>query len=332
MLSVILVVLKVIGITLAILVGILLLLIALVLWAPVRYRILAAKQEEIYAKVKISWLFRFVYAIIQYEDSKLLCIIRILGIPIYDSRKPKKDKPEKEKKTRVKKIKSKKKKVKKVKSNHHNKIETKQTKTINEIKVKKKTETLVQSSSEVERLEEQEESAQDLNSVRKGMKYRIKQIISIIHSIPSKIRNFIVAWKEKINKAFLLIKKVSAYPKKFKDFIMDEENKAGLRILIQTIKDLLKHIKPKRVEGELILGLDDPCTTGQVLGAISIVYAYIAPKDFQVIPDFQEARLEGRIDARGRIRTFTVLKIVIRLLRDKHFKTLKERFEKFKEE
>lgn len=352
MLNVILMVLKVIGITLAILVGILLLLTALILWVPVRYRILAAKQEEIYAKVKISWFFRFAYVLIRYEDSKLLYIIRILGIPIYDSRKPKKKKPKKENKTKVKKRKIKKRKVKKVKTSHQNKIETKSEKTTSVIQVEKMKETQDSSTSKIKSTDEitktievtktiksseviqldQEENNEELKSVRKGMKYRIKQIINIIHSIPSKIRNFIMVWKEKISKILLLIKKVSAYPKKFKDFLMDEENKAGIQIVIQTIKDLLKHLKPKRVEGELIFGFDDPCTTGQALGAISVVYAFISPKRFQVIPDFQENRLEGRIDARGRICTFTVLRIVIRLLRDEHFKTLKERIDNFKEE
>lgn len=338
MLNVILMILKAIGIILAILVGILLLMTAMILWVPVRYRILASKQEEIeeiYAKVNISWLFRFAHVVIRYKDAKLLILISILGFVIYDSRKPKKEKITKIKKTKVNKIKVKKKKEIKDKSNKNIVKET--TKSIREIQVKE----TIESNSEIQVKEvkeilssevSQEESKEVLVAVRKGMKYRIKQIINTIRSFPSKLRNFFRLWKKRFHQAKLFINKAISYPKKLKDFLLEEENKAGFAIIIETIKDLLKHIKPKKVEGELIFGLDDPCTTGQVLGAISIIYAYIAPKRFFVIPDFETARLEGSIFARGRIRTFTVLRIAIRLLRDEHFKALKEKIEKFKEE
>lgn len=308
MLNIILMILKVIGIIVAALVGILLVLVIEILWVPFRYRVVVSKYEEIRVRVNFSWLLRFIYVLIQYEDSKFLYRIRVLGIPIIDSRRPKKEKRKKHKRKKQSKAK------KELKTNKEEDTEdSAQSKAILEIKEELS-----------ENQEEQSEHDEGTNTKPKenqrSMKCRIRKIIVTIEAFPKKIRALV----RKIVHAF-------AYPKKFKEFLSDEGNKAAIGMIFQSVKDVLKHVGPRSVKGEIVFGLEDPCSTGQALGGISVAAAYLNLRKLCITPDFEEAKLTGWIRATGRIYSFTVLRIIIQLLNDKNIKTLKDRFKQLKE-
>ena len=79
-------ILKIIGIVLLWVIGILLGLLLLILFWPYGYRIGASKKENIRANAGITWLLHFLTADLIYEDGVNLRI-RILGIPVYDKKK-----------------------------------------------------------------------------------------------------------------------------------------------------------------------------------------------------------------------------------------------------
>lgn len=339
MLNVVLMICKVIGIIIAVLLSILLLLTVEILFIPVRYRVIASKHEEIKAKVNFSWLMRIVFIKIQYEESKLLILIRIFGIPIYDSRKPKKEKKLKKAKKKKQKGITSAKSRKDSKNNTESKldstvkIEKEQaaqiagrhtddvTKTLEVSQQETQTQKTQTLESHTEAKELHSETKENTAKTKKGMKYRFKQII-----------NYIKTFWEKVKHLFAFLKKIFEYPKKLKEFLSDEDNKSAFKLIFQTVCDLIKHSRPRKLKGEIIFGMDDPCTTGQILGGLSVVYAYLNVKYVKLIPDFSQARLEGDLDARGRVYSFVVLKIVIRLLRDEHFKKFKSNLSQFKEE
>jgi len=90
MLSIILTILKIIGLILVVILGILLLVIAAILWVPFRYRIVASKYEDMKANVKLSWLCRLIYITFGYDGGKPRFVIRIFGFALIDSNRPKK--------------------------------------------------------------------------------------------------------------------------------------------------------------------------------------------------------------------------------------------------
>ena len=287
MLNVIFLILKIIGIILLVLLGILIFLITSVLVVPVRYEIIAKKYEEISVKVRLSWMLRLIYVGLSYEKSKLLFKIRIIGIPIYNSGKPRKKKTKKARKTKIKKVKEKDQAI-------TNKVDVKE----EETETKEYSQQPVDAMQSNTTSEEKQSDDHVLDTdTKKGMKNRLKQIIDMI-----------------------------------KNVLFGEENRAAFGIILQTIKDLLNHSRPKIKRGEVEFGCDDPATTGQVVGIISCVYAYFSPKRFSILPNFEENKLEGYIDLVGRVRTFTVTRIVIKLLRDKNFKAFRKRINQFKEE
>lgn len=331
MLNIILMILKVIGIIIAALIGILLILVIEILWVPFRYRVIASKYEEIKVRVNFSWLLRLIYVLIQYEDSKLFYRIRVFGIPIIDSRRPKKEK--KKKQSKVKKKRKANKKVKtKASPQEKEMLETR-------LSENEDTSNTVTSSSnepilnnedsakeveEVLTVNDEEQSEHDESKKPKenhrSMKYRIRKIIDTIKALPHKIGALVQKIVHALN-----------YPKKFKVFLSDEKNKSAIGLIFQSVKNVLKHASPRHVKGEIVFGLEDPCSTGQALGGISVAAAYLNLRKLRIIPDFEEAKLEGYIRATGRVYSFTVLRIVIRLLNDTNFKTLKESFKQLKE-
>ena len=71
---------------------------------------------------------------------------------------------------------------------------------------------------------------------------------------------------------------------------------------------LLKCIKPRKLEGNLIVGTNDPATTGQIMAVYGILYPLIG-NNITVTPDFDQQIVEGNLLIKGRITAFKILKI-----------------------
>ena len=97
MLSVILLILKLIGILLASIIGVILLVICLALLVPIRYRIYVSHDKKIYGKVRMHWLLHLICVKALYVDEKLTIKVKLFGITVYDSSRPRKEKKIKEK-------------------------------------------------------------------------------------------------------------------------------------------------------------------------------------------------------------------------------------------
>ena len=110
MIQVILLSLKIIGITVLSLLGLLLLVLALVLFVPIFYRVrIVHNKEKTQVNAKASFLFPLFVVSCQYLK-KFTYRIRVVGFSVLDSEKPKKEKKEK-KSQKAKKEKVKKKKA-----------------------------------------------------------------------------------------------------------------------------------------------------------------------------------------------------------------------------
>lgn len=77
---------------------------------------------------------------------------------------------------------------------------------------------------------------------------------------------------------------------------------------------LLKHIRPRKIAGELVFGFDEPSTTGQVLGLIGTLYPLI-PEKLVIIPDFQDKIFSCDLTARGHLFIIYLVIGIIRIFR-----------------
>lgn len=94
---------------------------------------------------------------------------------------------------------------------------------------------------------------------------------------------------------------------------------------------LWRHIRPQKIWGDIRFGTGDPCSTGQILGGIAVLYGWIG-NGVHITPDFEQACFEGRLEGKGRMRTITMLIIVLRLFMNKDFKELLSEWKQWKED
>lgn len=108
-------------------------------------------------------------------------------------------------------------------------------------------------------------------------------------------------------------------------FVQDEENQKTMKLVLRQVKALLRHILPRKASGYVTFGFDDPYTTGQVLAAASLFYAWYG-QNIELIPMFEEPVLEGELKLKGRIRLGTLLWCGLRVFLNKNFRVLLKRW------
>lgn len=379
-------ILKIIGIILAIILGVVIALILTVLLVPIRYRINGSKKEsiekekeELKFQVLISWLLRIILVKIEFED-RLSYSIKIFGFTIKKNqteeeqdfqyknqaqkkkkkerkkqiqKKPKQKKlrqetleqekprraeteqenqslkerlPDKEQRTREQVTKeqlleeeTKQESIQKSNETRTQQIKTEQTKTQQESIKKEKQEFI-------------KEEKQNFIEIKKQKKPSIVQkimlyIFQLFDKIKNGIRKIRICLKETKNNINILLEK----GKKILSFLREEQNKVGFGALWNIAKLILKHIKPTKLKLELQLGTGEPCSTGQVLGILGILYGCYG-EGVQINPDFEHAILQGTIMVKGRIRLGSLLIIGIKLLLNKEIRALWNTVQQLKEE
>lgn len=284
--TVLLVVLKVIGILLLVILALLLLMI----FVPIRYKALVEKQEGTLVKGAVSWFGLALRIPFWMEENALQYKIKIFGIPY--SGKNKKNK----KKTTANKGKKKEEKSKKTEADkaieNPEKSENKTGKTSENRKRNKK-------------------SPKGKSKEKKSLRQRLSE------------------WKELILDIFKKIKKMTDGGKSLIAIMTSDEGKGFVCIIKENLLYLWKKIRP-RIRGWVVFGTGDPCSTGEILGGVSMCYGWIG-RQLEIAPDFEQERLEGHLVIRGRITIFTLLLIAYRVLTNKDFKKTYSRLKKWKE-
>ncbi len=111
----------------------------------------------------------------------------------------------------------------------------------------------------------------------------------------------------------------------FMAFIEDEEKRKTFCLLTKQIKKLFKCILPGSVKGRIRFGFEDPYNTGKVLTIISPFYGLYA-RTLAVEPVFGEKALEGELKIKGKIRAASILFVGLRLFMNKNFRRLLKRW------
>lgn len=114
------------------------------------------------------------------------------------------------------------------------------------------------------------------------------------------------------------------------EFLKASENQETLKLILRQLKALLRHIRPRKASGTIVFGFEEPYTTGQVLSAASIFYAWYGQK-IELIPMFDRSILEGELRLEGRIRLVTVLYRGLLVYLDKNFRVLLNRWQQRQE-
>ncbi len=129
---------------------------------------------------------------------------------------------------------------------------------------------------------------------KKGIRGRISNILQTIRTFCDKLKRI----KEKAEKAEQLWK--------------SEHMVSSRSLLGKVLVYLLKHSKPRRLDGYIQFGFEDPAVTGYAMAAYGILYPIWSPK-LSVEPDFEKQVLAMHIRIRGRIRAWHFLRAALSL-------------------
>lgn len=339
MLSVILTILKIIGLIILLILGLLLLILLLVLFVPFRYRVKVEHGDIFWLDGGVSWLLHIIHGRINITDQGNRICLRVFGFLIYDSTKGKRKSKTNDK------------------FKHHKTEYKKADKSLNNVETQEKDECknleedtgqadkhdiTLDVEKDVKLADEQETKKIAVDGIKyeENIKHVDKQDIKLDDSdykktskksLKSKIVTFFKRIKQKINdfikKLFNIKHKVGLIV----SFIRNEVNKEAFRLTFASLFKLIKHILPRQFKSKLLFGTGDPCSTGQALGVLSILYSFYGDK-IEITPDFENKVLKGSHFAKGRIRIWSILIIVIKLLLDERIKKFKVNYQRLKEE
>lgn len=325
--AILLLLLKIVGILLLIL----LFLLVLILFAPLRYRVCTSFYEEKQVRGRVSWLCFVLRAVFLREGEETRWKLRVFGIPIMSGGG---DKPSSSEKNRRRKENKKRKAAKNKQNVVKQQKQAEKAEQIEKAGHAEQTESTGQAAEEMGK-SVQKDSADDPSSETSrisGNKPAAK---------PGKHRGIIVRireWWEKIKNFFHTLKEIfGLFREKARslgdlaDLLREEEARHSICIVKDNVIHLWKQIHPRKIRGDIVFGTGDPCTTGQALGGISLLYAWIG-SGVHIVPDFQEKRFEGKLDVLGRIRIITLIVIIIKLMFHKDVKELWQKLEQWKED
>ena len=325
-LNVIVVLLKCIGFLLLGLLGLVLLVALLGLLAPVRYRGKLRKREApeevLFADGLVSWLNPLVRVRIRYTEKKLSYTVRLFGICILNSEKPKKEKPDKKRKK--KKGRNAEDSAEKEKVTKRPEFGPEQEVTENGNKEGGLTDEYKDASLEEitpeDRRDSQKEDTQKEDTKKESFFVKIKNFFEKVKAFPGKL-------KEKVTRLVKTIKLLWHKKEKVIQFLQDELHKQALGTAWGTVKKVFRHVLPGKIKGHLEFGTGDPESTGKALGILGILYARYG-KGITVVPDFYEKRVVADLSFKGRIRFGTLLRLFLSLMRDKQVKRFRKNWKK----
>lgn len=138
-------------------------------------------------------------------------------------------------------------------------------------------------------------------------------------------------WLQNVIKIVRKMKKKVHSVQDLVDILRSDAGKAFICIVKENVIHLWKQIHPRRMRGKVIFGTGDPCSTGELLGVFALFYAWYG-NGVQIVPDFEQKRIEGNVSLRGRIRMITLICIAWRIIKNKDGRKLLHEWEKWKEE
>lgn len=307
--SIFLLILKIIGIILLSIISLFLIIIALILFVPIRYRIIANKFEDsdFYAEIKLTWLLHFINILIKYTDD-LYYRVRVILIPIKKSDNLKKHKNNSKK----------------------TKPDPNDTKSIDEgenISDESANEDI--SDNEISKNKEEIVSTSDLDEndddnikfdENKGIIYKIRFVLT-------KFFEFLFNIKEKLNEAYNTVVNIVKDIDYYINALKDERNKKVISLCLSQASSIINNIKPKVFNGNLTIGIDDSYTMGQILSIYSILFPIIHDK-ITINPVYDKEVIEGDLYIKGRISVFVLIRAAIKIYFNRDYKRMIKIFKK----
>ena len=295
MIHMILVILKIAGWILLAAAGLLLAALLAVLFVPVRYRAEGKYFGQLSAGGRISWCLGIVSLRLSYEDGEPSARLRIAGISVGgDREEPEWEEPSREEAEREE------------PSREEREPEIHTASLDGEASPRQDREEKTERKKEKRKPTEKGSSA--------GGKEKRFSVLRRLKKAAGRLQRRAAAAAGRFRE--LLAKK-----EKFLEMLRDEKNRKTFRLVKRQLGKVLRHVRPRKAEGKLIFGFDDPYRTGQALEAAALLCP-LYKNSLRIVPVFDRSVLEGELKFKGRIRLWTLVSAALRLLMDGNFRKL----------
>lgn len=313
MVSILLTVLKIIGIIILVILGLILFLLLLVLFVPVRYYGNGSYQEGVFAaKLRASWLLHLISIKGEYQKEQALHIyMKILGITVYDSFETG-DKNTKHKKAKMTKNKTKSAgEIQAASSEEPIPEETTSEEPVSE-------ETALEEESIFAETDQIETDDFDDDAASSGKKLGIVQKIKIILM---KFVSFFKNIKFTFHKVCDTIVKIKMNIAYYLRVLQLDSTKRAFAACQKQLKYVLRKILPRKYRINLHLGFDDPAVMGEVLAVWGMFYP-LHMGNIDIQPEFEQSVMEGDFSFRGHISVGVFVRVACTMFFDKDIKRL----------
>lgn len=291
-------ILKIIGLILLTLLGLLLAALLLVLFVPARYRIDGAYQEAFAARAQITWLFHFLSVKVAF-DGALQYGVRVAGIRLL----PKKKERQKREKDGIGEQKA-------AASDAQRAAEASKERDGSQKDSANESAEAWEEDIRIKEEEAREDFAGEEEATQSSFVPPNGRILDIL-------QNF----REKYGGLCLKIRKIWDNLSYYIKVLEREETKQALSNMHAQLQGILRHILPKELDVCFCIGTGDPASTGQLLALQGMLYPILQNR-VRILPDFEKKHIEGTFHAKGRIRTVVVLICGLRVLINKNFRQL----------
>lgn len=293
MLHIIGLILRILGICLLGIIGVLLLLLCILLFVPVRYELRAEFPGEIRgSKVnfRLTWLLHLLSAKARYEEQELTWRVRVAWKKFAKAEMPV---GETEEEPDIEKA-----------ADANQEPDAKQA-----LDEKEKSDIDIKEASDIKEMSDIKGISEDSSKKRTERGNQENGKKEKKPSVYERLNQKIITIWRKIKYTFVKIcGKIKGIAKNISDtkdaiqiFLNDEVHRSAFRKVKKELIWMKRLLKPKIFRVRLNYGFEDPCLTGQVLGLLGMVYPFVGD-NMEIEPDFEQKVLQGDIHIKGRIR------------------------------
>lgn len=327
MLAVLLNILKVIGIIILVVLGIIILLLFMILFIPIRYRAKGAYQEKkAFLQGRVTWFLHSVSVWAEYEYGQPFHMrVKILGIPVLDNQKPKRDRNKKNKRT---------------KNNTSDNVDAGAIMTASVIEENPDADaddsgprSMEASSVQVpyEEYQNDGESTSEGNGQNQPAEAhddRSSEKGNCFQKIKAFFLKFVNIFKNikfTIQKICDTIRKIKDNIKYYLELLQLDSTKQAFAVCKTQSFRVLKKIIPAKYDVKLHLGFADPAVLGEVLAVWGMLYPFHQGA-IEIQPEFEQEVMEGSFHFKGRISIFVLVRAGCVCYFDKNIRQLIKHF------
>ena len=320
MLHILLLILKWIGIVLAVFLLLVLLLINLGLFVPIRYRADASCQNDIEtleAEFELSWMWKLFFLTACWKKGKADMKIRIGWKYLFSEEKEGKSEekievPEEKEENDLQKEKEEQKFLKEQKESLPSE---KTNRSLPENNVQEQAEKRECRQEKTESgIDKEEEEKESFTADRRKAGGRKKK--PLWDRMKEKISEWIESCKSFWRKILAMGRNFRGKKEQIESFLTDASHRRAFCSLKREVRRFLGHVSPKDVKIVGKIGLEDPYMTGQALAVLGMLFPFLG-ENTVIVPDFENKVLEGSVHIEGKIHNFRMLAILWRLIKDR---------------